>query len=251
MSTICGQPHEGVVNDLNTHRAFPFLAAFNDIEVFLRSRLDARHGDSFSRMVREAERRRILRPQQADILSEFAELRNAISHGQYDAHFRPIAEPNQDTLTMIEKVRDELLHPQSALQVLKNQKVIIYAPSSPVRELLAAKHGKYPVYAESGFVALLHDEDIVAWLNRQRGNSQTSVTVDLTTPISVLVNPATAYRCVFLDRSASPNAVITAMTKPIDGHLPRAVIINESGRPHQRPLRIVTGTELALLVDKQ
>ena len=41
------------------------------------------------------------------------------------------------------------------------------------------------------------------------------------------------------------------MTTPVGGHLPRAVIITESGRPHQKPLRIITGTELALLIEKR
>ena len=240
-----------VNNVLNSHRAVPFLAAFNDIERFLRGRLDAPHHDSFSRMVREAERRHILRPAPADTLLEYAELRNAISHGQYDAQFRPIAEPNVDTLATIEKIRDELLHPQSALQLLGNQKVATYLTTTTIGELLGAKHGKYPVYSEGSFIALLYDADIVAWLNRQRGNSQSVVTLDLDTPVSALINAAAAKRCIFMDRHTTAATVIKLLTTPVDGHLPRAGIINESGRLHQKPLRIVTGTELALLVKNQ
>jgi len=219
--------------------------------LYLRNRLDAPHHDSFSRMVREAERRHILRPKPADTLLEYAELRNAISHGQYDAQFHPIAEPNVETLATIEKLRDELLHPQSALQILGSQKVSTYLPVTTVGELLHAKHGKYPVYSEGSFVALLYDADIVAWLNRQQASSPGVVTLDLKTPISALISPSAAKRCVFIDRDATASAVIKILTTPIDGHLPRAGIINESGRPRQKPLRIVTGTELALLVERQ
>ena len=75
----------GWVIDSGTHqhRAFLFLAAFNEIEEFLRRALDAHHHTSFSTMVRQAERDEIITADQADDLLELADLRNAISHGRY------------------------------------------------------------------------------------------------------------------------------------------------------------------------
>lgn len=111
----------GWVIDSGTHqhRAFPFLAAFNEIEEFLRRALDAHHHTSFSTMVRQAERDEIITADQADDLLELADLRNAISHGRYGRQNQPIAEPNPDTLRTITKIRDELLQPVSALQLVR------------------------------------------------------------------------------------------------------------------------------------
>lgn len=239
--------------DLNHHRAFPFLAAFNDIERHLRHRLSARHSDSFSRMVRDAERIRILGSQEAETLLEYAELRNAISHGEYDESFQPIAEPNVDTLRRIEKIRDQLLHPATALQVLGGQRVETYSPSTTFGELLRARHGKYPVYSEGSFITVVQDQDVVRWI-ATRPRTDSLITIDTNDTIDELlrseVMTISRKSCVFLGRNATPTAVITAMTTPLDGHLPSAIIINESGKPHQKPLRIVTGSDVALLVEK-
>ena len=156
----------GWVIDSRTHqhRAFPFLAAFNEIEEYLRRALDAHHHTSFSTMVRQAERDEIITADQADDLLELADLRNAISHGRYGRQNQPIAEPNPDTVRTITKIRDELLQPVSALQLVRAGRVTIYRPNATIGELVAASHGKYPVYSEGKFVALLTNGETVAWL---------------------------------------------------------------------------------------
>ena len=65
------------------NRAVPFLAAFNAIEGFLRDALGAKKSDSFAWMARLAAKRGVLTHDQAETLQEYAELRNAISHGEY------------------------------------------------------------------------------------------------------------------------------------------------------------------------
>ena len=174
----------GWVIDSRTHqhRAFPFLAAFNEIEEYLRRALDAHHHTSFSTMVRQAERDEIITADQADDLLELADLRNAISHGRYGRQNQPIAEPNPDTVLTITKIRDELLQPVSALQLVRAGRVTIYRPNATIGELVAASHGKYPVYSEGKFVALLTNGDIVAWLAARRPQNGRQMTIDLRTP---------------------------------------------------------------------
>lgn len=79
-------------------------------------------------MVRQAERDEIITADQADDLLELADLRNAISHGRYGRQNQPIAEPNPDTVRTITKIRDELLQPVSALQLVRAGRVTIYPP---------------------------------------------------------------------------------------------------------------------------
>ena len=85
------------MSNAEPNRAVPFLAAFNSIEKFLRSELDAKRSDSFSWMARLAAEKGIITLEQSETLQEFADLRNAISHGEYD-NLRPIAEPLPETV---------------------------------------------------------------------------------------------------------------------------------------------------------
>lgn len=101
--------------------AVSFLAAFNDIEAHLRTQLRAKRSDSFRWMVRIAEKQHLISKEQAETLDAFAELRNAISHGQYN-DLRPIADPRPDTVDTIEKIRSLLLNPPIALNVLPEQR---------------------------------------------------------------------------------------------------------------------------------
>src|SRR5690625_7423017 len=64
-------------------RAIPFLAAFNDIETHLRIALDAKRSDSFWWMVDRAVDKHLLSRQQGEVLKDYGNLRNAISHGRY------------------------------------------------------------------------------------------------------------------------------------------------------------------------
>lgn len=139
-------------------------------------------------MVRQAERDEIITADQADDLLELADLRNAISHGRYGRQNQPIAEPNPDTVRTITKIRDELLQPVSALQLVRAGRVTIYRPNATIGELVAASHGKYPVYSEGKFVALLTNGDIVAWLAARRPQNGRQMTIDLRTPISRLLS---------------------------------------------------------------
>ncbi len=68
---------------MSTNRAQLFLAAFNDIEQFLRDRLKARNSDPFSSLVGQAHQKHLLTARQQDALRDFASLRNAIAHGRF------------------------------------------------------------------------------------------------------------------------------------------------------------------------
>ena len=153
----------------------------------------------------------------------------------------------------ITKIRDELLQPVSALQLVRAGRVTIYRPKCHHwGAWWRRRMGNTRCIRRENFVALLTNGDIVAWLAARRPQNGRQMTIDLRTPISRLLSEVgAATQCVFVAKTAAPQVVIRAMTTPVGGHLPRAVIITESGRPHQKPLRIITGTELALLIEKR
>lgn len=116
-------------------RAIPFLAAFNDIETHLRIALDAKRSDSFWWMVDRAVDKHLLSRQQGEVLKDYGNLRNAISHGRYHEG-EPIAEPHPAVIEDIEMLRGILMDPPRALSILESTDVVTLTPASEVSKAL-------------------------------------------------------------------------------------------------------------------
>lgn len=225
-------------------RATEFLAAFNDIEQTLRERLSARNSLPFTQLARQAEQKRWINAHQLEDLLEYAELRNAISHGRYTDNLRPIADPLPETVRDINDLREHLLHPARAISVLPPQKTRVYEPTTPLAQLLddvkERKISKFPVYHEDSFHGLLSSTDVLQWIASNPGSERTQ--------LRELLSHQKRSHTVFLPRTASALEAVNALTQPRKGRLPRALIINEGGVPNHRPIRIVTGADLPILV---
>lgn len=232
------------------NRAVPFLAAFNDIEAFLRTALGAKKTDGFNWMVSKAERNHIITTGQANDLKEFAGLRNAISHGEYQ-DFRPIAEPLPETVEEIEKIRDQLLHPALAIDVIGHQNVITFAPDEDIHEALDSIHAteisQFPIYEGKQCIGVLTTNTIARWLADELGEDDS---IRNTTIRHVLTFNERKDKAVFLPRSATAAEVIAALTKPDKKQtMPRLVIITEHGHNNQKPLCVITPSNLVTLFD--
>lgn len=227
-------------------RAVEFLAAFNSIEAFLREQLDAKKSDSFKWMTTEAASRGILNREQADDLKEYAELRNAISHSEY-RDFKPIAEPLQETVDDISRLRDSLLRPTLALQVVGHGgKVVTFSPNDRVRDALAAiretGHTQFPIYEGGSCVGLLTANTIARWVAEElaRGDTVGTTTID-----SALGLSGRHDQAVFLPRTATAAAAVDALSAPFaSGARPRIAIITEHGRADQRPIAVIGPTDI-------
>lgn len=233
-----------------TNRAVPFLAAFNDIEAFLRTALDAKKTDSFNWMVSKAEKKNIVTTAQANDLKEYAGLRNAISHGEYQ-DFRPIAEPLQETVEDIERIRDQLLHPAVALEVLGHQEVITFHPDDDIHEPLRVIRdtgiSQFPVYDGKECIGVLTTNTIARWLAEDLAEDDR---IGAKKVGEILSYNESKDHAIFLPRTATAADVVTALTQPSDERtLPRLVIITEHGRSNQQPLRVVTASNLPELID--
>lgn len=232
------------------HRAVAFLAAFNDIEGFLRAKLSAKKSDGFSRMVSWAERDRILTPHQAEDLKEFADLRNAISHGAY-TDFVPIAEPLQETVHAIEKIRDLLLHPPLAITVLPRQEVITVSPADAIRVALDVVRtttiSQFPIYDGNQCTGLLTTNTIARWVAADLDDNDH---LDARTVEEVLQYAENSDQAVFLSRDVTAGEALDKLLSPTDnGVLPRAAVITEHGTPRQKPLRVIGGSDIKALID--
>lgn len=232
------------------NRAIPFLAAFNEIEQYLRQELNAKKSDGFSWMVRLAHRKHLLRDSHSEALQAFADLRNAISHGTYRDH-RPIAEPLPETVAEISRIRDLLLDPPLALSVLGPHKVHSFAPEDDVRQSLqiirTTEISQFPIYEQGSFVDLLTTNTIARWVAADLDDNDH---LDARTIAEVLAYAEHNDRASFLPRTATAQEVIDELTTPArDGSLPRAALLTEHGRIDQQPLRVIGGSDVATLLE--
>lgn len=236
------------MSNAEPNRAVPFLAAFNSIEKFLRSELDAKRSDSFSWMARLAAKKGVLTHEQSDTLQEFAELRNAISHGEYE-DLHPIAEPLPDTVEEIERLRDTLLAPTLALEVVEHQRVISYSPDTDIHEpleVIAAQGiAQFPVYDKGECVGLLTTNAIARWLAAELKDDDS---IAPGTVADVLAHSGKLDQPIFLPRTITAAAAIDALSTPLSsGAVPRLAIITEHGKPTQKPISVLGAPDIPAL----
>ncbi|MHA2789087.1 CBS domain-containing protein [Corynebacterium sp. S7] len=232
------------------NRATAFLAAFNDIEDHLRAALGAKKSDSFRWMVDQAKRRHLLSESHAEDLKEFAELRNAISHGRYTKDLRPIAEPLPETVAEIERIRDLLEHPPLALEVLgAHQKIYTFSPDDDIRDVLRiikdTEISQFPVYKQGRAVDLLTTNTIARWVAADLDDNDH---LDARSVAEVLDYAERNDRAVFLPKDVTAQEALDAMLTP-NGNLglPHAGLITEHGLDTQMPIRVVGGSDVVAL----
>ena len=236
------------MSNAETNRAVPFLAAFNAIERFLRDALGAKKSDSFSWLARLAARQGVLTLQQSETLQEFAELRNAISHGEYE-DLRPIAEPLPETVAQIERLRDTLLAPTAALAVVEHQQVVSFSPDDDIREPLGIVASKglaqFPIYDGGECVGLLTTNAIARWVAAEL---RADGTISTGTVGDVLAHSGKLDQPIFLPRTVTAAAAVEALSTPLpSGAVPRLAIITEHGKSTQKPISVLGATDIPAL----
>ena len=147
----------------------------------------------------------------------------------------------------IEKIRSLLLNPPIALNVLPEQKVRSYSLEDPVSRALevvrTTEISQFPIYKGTEYVALLTTNTIARWVASDlHDNAQ----LDARSIKEVLDYAESSDTAVFLPRTSTAQEIIDIMTGP---ELPWSVILTEHGKPHQKPLRVVTGRDMRTLMD--
>lgn len=240
----------GAMNVESPHRATAFLAAFNAIEQRLRSELRGKDSDGATWLIREGGRRHLLSPADADDLHDYAQLRNAISHGEYTRDLRPIAEPLPETVAHIEAIRDRLLDPPTALGVLGSQQVRTVAPADDIHLALGIIRdtdiSQLPVYDGRRYVGLLTTNTIARWVASDLGDNDR---LDARTVNEVLEFAESRDTAVFLPRNAYAQTTLDALTVPGPaGRLPMLAILTEHGKDSEAPIRVVGLSDLRALI---
>lgn len=234
----------------STNRSVPFLAAFNNIESHLRSVLGAKRSDSFWWMVDRARDRHMLSARQAEVLKDYGNLRNAISHGRYNDG-EPIAEPHPQVVKEIQNLENLLTNPPAAIDILGQHSVETLSSADTISQALelirTKKYSQIPIYDSGKFTALLTTNVITHWVAADLADNNK---LDAQTIEEVLKFGEPMDRAVFIPRTAGAQEALDAATEPgKDGVHPFAVILTENGKPNEKPLRIITLTDLGELLD--
>ncbi|WP_049360707.1 CBS domain-containing protein [Corynebacterium aurimucosum] len=235
---------------MTAHRATAFLAAFNDIEQHLRSNLNAKNSDSFWWIVDRAREKHIIFGKQAEALKDFANLRNAISHGRY-YESEPIAEPHAQVVEQISTLRDIVVSPPETLRVLRPQKVFTLTSSTSIMDAFSIIKDKdfsqIPIYDEGKFIALLTTNTIARWVAADFSDNQELNAADIA---DIVKYQEPGDRAIFLTRTVTVQQTMDRLSETDNqGHRPCAAVITEHGKVDERPLRLVAPADLPVLMD--
>lgn len=227
-----------------TSPATSFLSAFNSIEAHLRDVLHAKNSDGFTWMVRIAAKKRLITEQQSRTLQEFAELRNAIVHGEF-RDGRAIADPRPDTIAEIERIRDAIIAPVSVLQVLGAKNVEYLSPETSIMQALKVIRdttiSQFPLYHDGRFIGLLTTNTIARWVANDLDDNNH---LDAVTVADAFKYAEHEERVEFFPRTVTAAQAVATLMQPGSAQF---AIITENGRPHESPLRAIGRSDLALL----
>lgn len=225
-----------------------FLAAFNDMEDHFRRILHADDHVDFGELARRYSDRAHLLPEQRQALSAFAGLRNAISHGRYHSG-KPIAEPVPDVVEDIERLRDLIKSPPSAVGVMGSMKVASLSPSDPITVALEFVRdfdfSQFPVYDGDRFVGLLTTNAIARWLAHQMATTGGLAETEMVSEVLRFAEPHEKAKLV------SRKTTVTSAVYELSGEgtaVPvAALIVTTNGKASERPLAVVVADDLPKL----
>jgi CBS domain-containing protein len=225
------------------------MAAYNEIESFLLSSVGHADGTLGFRKALDSFRRRHprrLSSQQFETLRSMADLRNFVVHEKY-LNGGPLAEPSAPAAAVLEKLRDELLYPMTALAGLRRPKPVTLRPDQSVRQALALVRdedfSQIPIYDDGTYVSLLTTNTVARWLADQM-HRHDGLAEDATIAEVLQFQEEERVRHVARDVPArevvNEYAACAAEGRPLS-----AVIISHSGSPSEAPLGLVVPEDLA------
>jgi CBS domain-containing protein len=229
-----------------------FITAFNEIENHFRAALGADEHIEFGKLAREYVATRRLPLKHQDALLTFARLRNAISHEPY-RDGRPIADPRPDVVEQIEQLRNLYFKPPTALSVLGQMEVCSVAPDQPISVALEYvrlfDYSQFPVYDGDSYAGILTTNAIARWLAAQLAATGGLAEAEAETVVHVLAF-AEQHECArHVPRSITAADAVHQLSKGGQAGKPlTALIITQSGRSTEKPLRVVVDDDLPALV---
>jgi CBS domain-containing protein len=225
-----------------------FLDAFNSMEKHLRTLIGAEKHVSFNETVERAARAdkavRRLRAQ----LKDFGELRNFVVH-EYRRE-QPTATPSRHSVERLQAIRDELLSPPRLIDLFRPP-VETCSPTDPVgaatRKMHDGSFSQLPVYDGDRLVGLLTAETVARWLASRLAGGLGMLDEEVVEVVMRHEEGTHAY--AVMGREATVEDGLAAFDDHLrSGKSLDAIILTHNGRRMERPLGIVTTSDMPRLL---
>lgn len=212
-----------------------FLDAYARAETALNRKWGGEEYISFVSLVTHASTRDRFVRAHAQELKEYAQLRNAIVH-QRDGKDEIIATPTQQVTQDFERICQQLEADRYILSYA-SKPVQLATPAQTIQEAFAlmtqAKSMKLPAYTNDGFAGLITMQDLCEALLQGHPH---------TTHLQELLQEEMKDRVTFLAKDARIEQAHNVFAKA------GVILITEHGKPHQKPIGIVTSNDYQRLL---
>jgi len=225
-----------------------FIDLFTEIEQKLRDICNDRYHAGFTELVRKARSFNPVVQQYANDLREFAELRNAITHTRRENFI--IAEPHNDVVAEIRKIRDMLNNPPR-VNTISFQPPFFATPQTPIMEMLKtfAEKGfmRCPVVDRNRIVCLITAKALARWLTEKYAHQS-----QLDGALLEEIIPYTDIRDFAVVSNHTDIMTIYDMFKRYmkQGSYLQAILVTENGSPTGHIIGILTPSDLPKLVER-
>jgi predicted transcriptional regulator len=218
-----------------------FLAAFDDIEDWMRHELDARDSDEFGSLLRRMESVDAQVRRHSSELKRLARLRNLIAHNHSQA--RPLAVPTQVSIERVEVLGKLFLSPPLLLS-LAAKPVEQCRPTDPlgccVKKMHDGVFSQLPIYDGEKYCGLLTAETIARWLATFFLGDGNGI-VDEQTVAQIMQHQEDSVNAEFVARTATVANALAAFDDFLHrGKRLEAILITNTGDPTEMLLGIVT-----------
>ena len=221
-----------------------FLVAFNRIHQYCRDQTSSPEGVSFVYLVTDFLHRY---PRRVDIelLRSFAEIRNILVHQKTRLH-RELAMPTPETVELIERISDQFTRPERAearfckvVQTIDAGAGLLEA----MRLIHRTGYTQFPVYEGREFAGLLTSHGITHWLSQVDLEQQPCTILKQTRVQDVLSfeHERLDRNCRFVARDTAVDEILALFQTQPDLE---AVLVTEHGRRNEKPLGIVTKSDV-------
>ncbi len=224
-----------------------FIELFTEIEQKLREICDDRFHSGFAELVRRTRGSHPVIQRYANDLREFAELRNAITHTRRENFV--IAEPHDDVVKEIRKIRNLLYNPPRMNSLAMNRPYCA-TPSTLVMDMLKtfAEKGfvRCPVVDRNQVVCLITAKTLAKWLtesivaNSDINSAKVSQLMPFTNPKDFAIVSAN------VDILSVYNMYKRSMK---DGNYLQSILITENGNANSPLVGLFTPSDLPKLVE--
>ena len=228
-----------------------FLAAFTSIESDMNKRIKSDHYISYAELVRRMATLDRSYHKFQRYLEEFGDLRNAIVHERIDGEV--IAEPHLKIVEEIESIASILTQPERVKDYFL-KKVITVFEDTPFQDAVSilenSNYSKIPVYdRQNQFKGLLTTDAIMRFLCQSI--SENNCVFPKVSVKDILDQDKEARNVSFVSQNTTLVNVIAEFEQHLTlGKRLQEIIITQDGALNQKPLGIITITDLAFIYEK-